>query len=76
MSTSVKKWDDLSEGQQAGLAAAAAVQLSLFAAALIDLVPRRASKVRGPKLLWFFLSFINFVGPLAYFVVGRRRTRS
>jgi hypothetical protein len=45
-------------------------------AALIDLVRRAASEVRGSKLRWAAaITFINSVGavPLIYFLRGRRR---
>jgi hypothetical protein len=29
--------------------------------------------VRGSKLYWAAATFVNFVGPLAYFLFGRRR---
>jgi hypothetical protein len=49
------------------------VQLALLAAALFDLRRRQSEQIRGPKLLWVAVSFVNFVGPVTYFVVGRRR---
>ena len=52
---------------------AAAVQLSLLAAALTDLRRRPAEQVRGDKRLWALASFVNFVGPLSYFGFGIRR---
>lgn len=46
------------------------IQLGLIVAALIDLVRRPAT--RGPRWLWVvIILFINFVGPIVYFVVGR-----
>jgi hypothetical protein len=29
---------------------------------------------QGSKKLWVAAAFVNFVGPLAYFMFGRRRT--
>ena len=52
---------------------AGAVQLALHAAALVDLRRRPADRVNGPKGAWVALSFVNFVGPLAYFALGRKR---
>jgi hypothetical protein len=67
-----RRWADLSGRERAGIGAAAAVQVALLAAALVDLRRRPARKVRGDKRLWAAASFVNYVGPLAYFVYGRR----
>jgi hypothetical protein len=68
-----KRWRDLSGRQRAGITGAGVVQLGLLAAALTDLRRRPAKQVRGSKRLWIGVSFVNFVGPIAYFVFGRRR---
>jgi hypothetical protein len=47
------------------------LQLALIVIALVDLA--RRPKVNGPKWLWVLLIiFINFIGPIAYFLVGRQ----
>jgi hypothetical protein len=51
----------------------AAVQLTLLAAAEIDIQRRPASQINGPKNRWRLLCLINFVGPLSYFGWGRQR---
>jgi hypothetical protein len=46
------------------------IQLGLIVAALIDLARRPAT--RGPKWLWLvIILFINLIGPIVYFLVGR-----
>jgi len=46
------------------------IELGLIIAALIDLV--RRERTRGPKWLWvLIILFINFIGPIIYFVFGR-----
>ena len=46
------------------------IQLGLVVAALIDLVRRPVT--RGPKWLWvIIILFINFIGPIIYFLIGR-----
>lgn len=46
------------------------IQLGLIIAALVDLVKRPVT--RGPKWLWVvIILFINFIGPIIYFLVGR-----
>jgi hypothetical protein len=68
-----KRWDELSRRQQAGIMVAAAIQFALLGAALVDLWRRPRAQVRGSKRWWAAASFVNFVGPLAYFAFGRRR---
>lgn len=41
--------------------------------ALRDLARRPPELVRGPKALWAVLCLVNFIGPVLYFVLGRRR---
>jgi hypothetical protein len=67
-----KRWADLSDGQKAGLVVLATVQIGLLAAALWDLAHRSADEVRGDRRMWAGLVFINWIGPLAYFAIGRK----
>jgi hypothetical protein len=47
------------------------VQLILLIVSFIDL--SRIEKTNGPKLLWvFIIVFVNIIGPILYFVIGRR----
>jgi hypothetical protein len=69
-----KKWAELSDRQRAFLLAAAAGELSLKIAALIDIKRRPASGIRGPKALWRAAMAINLLGPLSYFVIGRKHS--
>ncbi len=71
----VKKWSDLTAGQQMAIAVAAGIQASLLIAALWDMWHRRPEEIRGDRRLWTLAAFVNFVGPLAYFRFGRRRWR-
>ncbi len=46
------------------------IQLGLMIAALVDLVKRE--KTKGPKWMWVvIIVFVNMIGPIIYFVVGR-----
>lgn len=46
------------------------IELGLIIAALVDLA--RRPHTRGPKWLWVLvILFINFLGPIIYFVFGR-----
>jgi hypothetical protein len=71
VSGSPKRWSDLSPGQQKLIVAAAAGELSLKVAALIDLRRRPREQVRGPKFVWVALMFVNLIGPVSYFAFGR-----
>jgi hypothetical protein len=49
------------------------LQLALMALALIDLIRRAEGGVNGPKWAWaFIVVLINIIGPIAYFLIGRR----
>ncbi len=46
------------------------IQLGLMITALIDLAKQEAT--RGPKWMWvLIILFVNMIGPIIYFVVGR-----
>jgi uncharacterized membrane protein YhaH (DUF805 family) len=46
------------------------IELALIIAALVDLV--RRERTRGPKWAWvLIILFINFIGPIIYFIFGR-----
>lgn len=46
------------------------IQLGLMIAALVDLLKRE--KTKGPKWMWIIIVvFVNIIGPIVYFVVGR-----
>ena len=50
----------------------AVIQIALIAIALKDLFKPERRVKGGNKGIWVFLIvFINFIGPLAYFFVGR-----
>lgn len=67
-----KKLQDLSSGQKKGLGVLTGVQFLLAAAALRDLRKRPKDLIRGSRGWWTAACGINFAGPLAYFLFGRR----
>ncbi len=67
-----RKWSELSNRQRWLIIGGGAVQVTLQAVALRDLRHRPVDDVRGPKGLWALATFINFFGPVAYLVLGRR----
>ncbi len=49
------------------------LQLALIVLGISDLARRAPKEVNGPKWLWAILIiFLNFIGPIAYFLIGRR----
>ena len=68
-----ERWARLSDRQRALLVGAAAAELSLKVAALVDIARRPAGQIRGPKALWRAAMAVNLLGPLSYFLFGRRR---
>ncbi len=67
-----KRFSQLPPRSRALIIVGAIVQFALQGAALRDLKRRPAELVKGPKPLWVALSFLNYFGPIAYFVVGRK----
>lgn len=46
------------------------IQVALIVVALLDLSKR--TETRGPRWMWvFIIIFLNLLGPILYFVVGR-----
>lgn len=70
-----KQWSDLSPQKQLGISIVGLVQMALLAAALIDIRRRPVDQIKGSKKLWTLVAFINFVGPITYFVFGRKRAQ-
>ena len=68
----LKQWSDLTSGQQRAVYVAGAVETVLTLLALIDLARRPRSAVRGPKAAWVAGAFVQPVGPIAYFLAGRK----
>lgn len=66
------RWSELGRTERAVIVALAAVQLGLQVAALRDLHRRSDREVRGSRRIWVAVSFVNFLGPVAYFLAGRR----
>lgn len=70
-----KRWNELSVVSRWRIAVLGIAQLALQFVAIRDLIKRPASEVRGAKGAWAAASFINFLGPIAYFAFGRIRNR-
>ena len=72
MSRNRKRWSDRTRTQKIRIVLGGAVQLALLVAALTDIRRRPAAEIKGGKRLWTTLSFVNFVGPIAYFAFGHK----
>ena len=67
-----KRWSDLDTKQRVGMVVSGAIQLVLAITAWRDLAKRKPKKVNGPKGVWAAVIGINFVGPISYFIFGRK----
>lgn len=68
-----KTWKEMSPSARVGFILVGIAQVSLLIAAQRDISRRPAELINGPKAAWRAASFINFVGPVGYFVLGRKR---
>lgn len=68
-----KSWSQLTPTQRRLVVLGGALQLTLQGAALRDLRRRPPEEVKGPKWAWVGATFVNTIGPCAYFLFGRRR---
>lgn len=68
-----KRWSELSTPQKVAFPLIGTLQIALLIAALLDIRRRAPAQINGSKRLWTALAFVNFVGPIAYFVFGRKR---
>jgi hypothetical protein len=67
-----RRWSELTSRQRVGVVVMTLIQFGLAAAALIDLERRPADQIRGRKRTWVGIIGINYIGPILYFVRGRR----
>jgi hypothetical protein len=67
-----RRWAELSTRERRAICVAGALEAAMTVAAMLDLARRSANKVRGPKAAWALASFVQMVGPIDYFAVGRR----
>jgi hypothetical protein len=71
-----KQWSDLSPQKRMTFSLIGLLQVALLVAALIDIRRRPAEQIKGSKKLWTLVAFINFVGPITYFVFGRKKVEN
>ena len=68
------RWSDLSPRAQTAIVLGGIAELVMTTIALADLARRPARQLRGSKLLWLVTFVVQPVGPILYFLVGRRPT--
>ncbi len=68
-----KTWKEMSPSAKVGTIIVGIAQVSLLVAAQRDIARRPAAQINGPKAAWRAASFINFIGPMGYFIFGRKR---
>jgi hypothetical protein len=68
-----KSWHELTDAQKSGIVLLATLQFTLLVAALWDIRRRPADQINGSKRMWTAVAFVNFIGPIAYFLFGRKR---
>ena len=69
-----KRWQDLTVVEKIGVGLMGAVQLMLLLAALWDIRRQPADEIKGGKGWWIAAVFVNFVGPISYFLFGKRKS--
>ncbi len=67
-----KRWQDLSLAQKTGNILMAGVELVLTSVALWDIAHRPVGEINGKKRMWVMTSFIQPIGPIIYFLFGRK----
>lgn len=67
-----KKWSDMTPPERAGAGMVGIVQFALMAAALWDMWHRSEEEINGDRRIWTAAAFVNFIGPIAYFLFGRK----
>jgi hypothetical protein len=76
-----RPWTDWTGGQKAMAVFRAAIQMAITGWALWDIRRRPADQIKGRKALWAAVAFMSGgygflvipVGPIAYFLFGRKR---
>ena len=69
-----KSWAGFSAIQKIGVIIGATIQFGLLVGGLWDLAHQPADEVRGDRRFWAGFMFVNWMGPIAYFTVGRKKS--
>jgi hypothetical protein len=68
-----KRWKASSPAMKPQAGASGLINLGLMIWTLWDIRHRRADEIKGNRKLWILAAFAPPVGPIAYFVFGRKR---
>jgi hypothetical protein len=68
-----RPWAEMTRKERKLVLVIGSAQVICISAALLDLRRRPVAKMRGSKRLWTPIVFVNFIGPLAYYLFGIRR---
>ena len=68
-----RNWKEMSPVQKVGNVLMAAVELVLVTLALWDISHRPDNEINGKKRNWVMASLIQPVGPIIYFMFGRKK---
>jgi hypothetical protein len=68
-----KRWENMSPAARSLILVLGVVQIGLLVAALRDIRARTPEEINGNRKLWTAALFVNFVGPISYFIWGRKR---
>ena len=68
-----RSWKDMSPVQKVGNVLIGAVELVLVTLALWDISHRPDNEINGKKRTWVMASLIQPVGPIIYFIFGRKK---
>ncbi len=63
----------MSPAGRTGIVVVGIVQMAMMLAAQRDISKRPAELINGPKAAWRMAALINFIGPMGYYVFGRKR---
>lgn len=66
-------WPGLNPTSQRLVALAGVFDIMLLVAALSDLSRRSPEEINGNKTIWKLVVWVDFIGPGAYFLFGRKR---
>ena len=69
-----KRWQDLTVVEKIGVALMGIVQLLLLVTALWDIHRQPVDEIKGSKRWWTAAVFVNFIGPISYFLFGKRKS--
>lgn len=68
-----RKWSDLSRTQRIMIIVMGAIEFSLMASAMADIYRSPTQEVNGSKRKWYSIALISWVGPISWFLWGRKR---